>query len=58
MDGRGRIVLTADQALQEVRGWVAFGMDGPKPTDTALAEALGNTLNGGLELCLSAPAMR
>lgn len=53
MDGRGRIVLTADQALQEVRGWVAFGMDGLKPTDTALAEALGNTLNGGLNFAFS-----
>ncbi len=53
MDGRGRIILTAEQALQEVRGWVAFGMDDLEPADPALAEALGDTLNGGLNFAFT-----
>ena len=53
MDGRGRIILTPESALQEVRGWVAFGMDDLEPADPALAEALGDTLNGGLNFAFS-----
>ena len=53
MDGRGRIILTPEQALQEVRGWVAFGMDDLEPVDPALAEALGDTLNGGLNFAFT-----
>ncbi|WP_263568242.1 translocation/assembly module TamB domain-containing protein [Paracoccus sp. DMF] len=53
LDGRGRVVLTEAQALSEVRGWVAFGMDAVKPTDPGLAEALGDTLNGGLNFAFT-----
>lgn len=53
LDGRGRVVLTPEQALQEVRGWVAFGMDDLKPTDPGIAQALGEVLNGGLNLAFS-----
>ncbi|WP_199259916.1 translocation/assembly module TamB domain-containing protein [Paracoccus binzhouensis] len=53
LDGRGRIVLTPEQALQEVRGWVAFGMDDVKPTDQGLAEAVGDALNGGLNFAFT-----
>ena len=53
MDGRGRIILTPDSALQEVRGWIAFGMDDLEPADPALAEALGKTLNGGLNFAFT-----
>ncbi|MTH65811.1 translocation/assembly module TamB domain-containing protein [Paracoccus shanxieyensis] len=48
IDGRGRVILTEAQALDQVRGWVAFGMDDLLPADPALASALGTTLNGGL----------
>ncbi|UXU75858.1 MULTISPECIES: translocation/assembly module TamB domain-containing protein [unclassified Paracoccus (in: a-proteobacteria)] len=53
LDGRGRVVLTDDRALAEVRGWVAFGMDDVKPTDPGLAQALGDTLNGGLNFAFT-----
>ncbi|WJS84866.1 translocation/assembly module TamB domain-containing protein [Paracoccus sp. TOH] len=53
LDGRGRIVLTPEQALSEVRGWVAFGMDDVKPTDQGLAEAVGDTLNGGVNFAFT-----
>lgn len=53
LDGRGRVVLTADQALDQVRGWVAFGMDDVKPTDPGLAEAVGQVLNGGLNFAFT-----
>ena len=53
MDGRGRIVLTPESALQEVRGWVAFGMDDLEPANPELAEALGDTLNGGLNFAFT-----
>ena len=52
LDGRGRISLTAGQALEEVRGWVAFGMDGIAPADAGLASAIGDNLNGGLNFAL------
>ncbi|MFT4011901.1 MAG: translocation/assembly module TamB domain-containing protein [Paracoccus sp. (in: a-proteobacteria)] len=53
LDGRGRVVLTPDQALQEVRGWVAFGMDDLKPADPGQAKALGQILNGGLNFAFT-----
>jgi translocation and assembly module TamB len=53
LDGRGRVLLTAEQALAEVRGWVAFGMDDVKPADPGLAEALGEVLNGGLNFAFT-----
>ncbi|MDS9466910.1 translocation/assembly module TamB domain-containing protein [Paracoccus sp. MBLB3053] len=53
LDGRGRVVLTSEQALQEVRGWIAFGADDIAPDDPALAEALGETLNGGLNFAFT-----
>lgn len=49
IDGRGRVNLKEDgEALESIRGWVAFGMDGIAPTDPALAHAVGEVLNGGL----------
>src|SRR5690606_28468545 len=48
LDGRGRVALTAEQALEEVRGWIAFGMDDLEPSDPGLAQAVGRVLNGGL----------
>ncbi|MTH80240.1 DUF490 domain-containing protein [Paracoccus aestuariivivens] len=53
LDGRGRVVMTADQALQEVRGWVAFGADDIEPTNPGLAAAIGDTLNGGLNFAFT-----
>ncbi|SMO74586.1 translocation/assembly module TamB domain-containing protein [Paracoccus laeviglucosivorans] len=53
IDGRGRVLLTEAQALDQVRGWVAFGMDDLAPTDPGLASALGHTLNGGLNFAFS-----
>ncbi|MFH5775383.1 translocation/assembly module TamB domain-containing protein [Paracoccus sp. NGMCC 1.201697] len=53
LDGRGRVVLTPEQALSEVRGWVAFGMDDLEPSGPGLAEALGDTLNGGLNFAFT-----
>jgi len=53
MDGRGRIALTPEQALEEVRGWIAFGMDDLAPADPGLAQALGDTLNGGLNFAFT-----
>ena len=53
LDGRGRVVLTEQQALSEIRGWLAFGMDDLAPTDPGLADALGRTLNGGLNLAFT-----
>jgi len=53
LDGRGRVVLTPEQALQEVRGWVAFGMDDLEPTGPGLADAVGDTLNGGLNFAFT-----
>lgn len=53
LDGRGRVVLTPEQALQEVRGWVAFGMDDLTPTDPGIARALGQVLNGGLNFAFT-----
>lgn len=53
VDGRGRVTLTPEQALGDVRGWVAFGMDDLAPTEKGLAEALGHTLNGGLNFSFS-----
>lgn len=53
LDGSGRVVLTPDQALDEVRGWVAFGMDDLAPTDPGLADALGRVLNGGLNFAFA-----
>lgn len=52
IDGRGRVNLDGD-ALQEIRGWVAFGMDGIAPSDPALAQATGDFLNGGLNFAFS-----
>lgn len=52
LDGRGRLNLTSAQGLEEVRGWVAFGMDGIEPADEGLATAIGNNLNGGLNFAL------
>ncbi|WP_134679613.1 translocation/assembly module TamB domain-containing protein [Paracoccus ravus] len=53
LDGSGRVVLTPEQALQEVRGWVAFGVDDVVPSDPGLAQALGDTLNGGVNFAFS-----
>lgn len=53
LDGSGRVVLTPDQALSEVRGWVAFGMDDLAPSDPGLAAALGRVLNGGLNFAFT-----
>lgn len=53
LDGRGRVILTEAQALSEIRGWVAFGMDDVKPTDPGLAEAVGDVLNGGLNFAFT-----
>ena len=53
LGGRGRVILTDTQALQELRGWIAFGMTALEPTDPGLAEALGDTLNGGLNFAFA-----
>ncbi|WP_347267359.1 translocation/assembly module TamB domain-containing protein [Paracoccus sp. (in: a-proteobacteria)] len=53
LDGRGRVGTTPDLALAEIRGWLAFGMDGIEPADPALAEALSDNLNGGLSLAFT-----
>lgn len=53
MDGRGRVTLTPEQALEEIRGWIAFGMDDLEPADPGLAQALGRTLNGGLNFAFT-----
>jgi len=53
VDGRGRVTLTAEQALEEVRGWVAFGMDDLTHSDPGLAQAMGDTLNGGLNFAFT-----
>lgn len=53
LDGRGRVALTAEQALEEVRGWIAFGMDDLVPADPGLAQALGRVLNGGLNFAFT-----
>ena len=53
LDGRGRVVLTPEQALSEIRGWVAFGMDDLEPAEPGLAQALGDTLNGGLNFAFT-----
>lgn len=47
IDGRGKVNLNAD-ALDSIRGWVAFGMDGLVPADPGLAQAVGDVINGGL----------
>lgn len=47
LDGRGSVDLT-DGALNSVHGWVAFGIDGLIPADPALARAVGDVVNGGL----------
>ncbi len=51
LDGRGSVDLT-DNALQSVHGWVAFGIDGLVPVDEALARAVGDVVNGGLNFDL------
>ncbi|WP_225612095.1 translocation/assembly module TamB domain-containing protein [Paracoccus sp. PAR01] len=53
LDGRGRVNLTPEQALQEVRGWVAFGADDIQPSNPGLADAIGDTLNGGLNFAFT-----
>ncbi|KGJ03364.1 autotransporter secretion inner membrane protein TamB [Paracoccus halophilus] len=53
LGGRGRVVLTDEQALSEIRGWIAFGMTDLEPADPAQAQALGDTLNGGLNFAFS-----
>src|SRR5690606_9461525 len=50
---RGRVALTAEQALEEVRGWIAFGMDDLEPSDPGLAQAVGRVLNGGLNFAFA-----
>ncbi len=47
LDGRGSVDLT-EGALNSVHGWVAFGIDGLQPADEALARAVGEIVNGGL----------
>lgn len=47
LGGRGHVEMT-DGALDLLRGWIAFGMDGLAPSDPALAQATGDNLNGGL----------
>ncbi|WP_294924184.1 translocation/assembly module TamB domain-containing protein [uncultured Paracoccus sp.] len=47
IDGRGHVEMDGS-ALELLRGWIAFGMDGIDAADPALAEAVGGFLNGGL----------
>ena len=53
LGGRGRVILNETQALQELRGWLAFGMTALEPADPGLAQALGDTLNGGLNFAFA-----
>lgn len=45
--GRGHVEMT-EGALDLLRGWIAFGLTDMAPTDAALAQAIGDNMNGGL----------